>query len=450
MLPKLSKIALSLVLVMALVTPASADRTNLKPGWNIFSPEQDVEMGRQVAAEAERELPVLNNRQATSYIDALGKRLASRAPGERYPYQFKIVNDKGINAFALPGGFIYINRGTIEAAQNEAQLASVMAHEIAHVALRHGTNQVSKAYVAQVPLSILGGALGSNSISGVLAQLGIGFAANSILLKYSRDAERQADLLGVQMLHDAGYHPGEMVEFFEKLQAESKGRAVEFFSSHPNPENRISKVQNEIQLLGGASAQMRSDSNQFQQVKNMMGSAPAVGSGPGVRADRDVRSGRPDFPSTRLVRYNGRDIQFQYPENWRVHGQGNAITLAPEGGIVNNSLGWGMMVSTFEPEYDWNDNITLEEATNQLLNELRRSNPDMRTARRGQRIRIGNEPALSMEMSNASPIGGREVNWLVTVLHPNGALYYFIGVAPQNDYNRYGRAFEDVLETVRF
>ncbi|MBI4473333.1 MAG: M48 family metalloprotease [Acidobacteria bacterium] len=187
-------------LIFALVGTAAADRTKLKPGWNIFSPEQDVEMGREVSAEAERELPILNNRQATAYVDALGKRLASHAPGERYPYRFKIVNDKAINAFALPGGYIYVNRGTIEAAQNEAQLAGVMAHEIAHVALRHGTNQVSKAYVAQVPLSILGGAIGGNSVGAILAQLGIGFAANSILLKYSRDAERQADLMGTQIL----------------------------------------------------------------------------------------------------------------------------------------------------------------------------------------------------------------------------------------------------------
>ena len=435
-------------LIFALVGTAAADRTKLKPGWNIFSPEQDVEMGRKVSVEAERELPILNNRQATAYVDALGKRLASHAPGERYPYRFKIVNDKAINAFALPGGYIYVNRGTIEAAQNEAQLAGVMAHEIAHVALRHGTNQVSKAYVAQVPLSILGGAIGGNSVGAILAQLGIGFAANSILLKYSRDAERQADLMGTQILYDAGYDAVAMVEFFEKLQAESKGRAVEFFSSHPNPENRITRVQQEIQLLGGVRGGARKDSAQFQQVKNMMGSSPAPGRSGSV--DRNGRTSRPESPSTRLVRFNGREIQFQHPENWRAFGQGSAITLAPDGGIVNNSLAWGMMVAVFEPEYDWNDSITLQEATNQLLEDLRRSNPNMRSLGRRERIRIGGEPALSMELSNVSPIGGRETDWLVTVLHPDGRLFYFVGVAPQNDYGRYTRAFEDILDTVRF
>src|SRR5919204_3126103 len=127
-----------------------------------------------------------------------------------------------------------------------------MAHEIGHVVLRHGTNQASKAYVAQAPLAILGGVLGSNSVGGVLAQLGVSFATSSLLLKYSRDAESQADLMGTQILHDSGYDPKAMVQFFEKIQKESKGRAIQFFSDHPNPENRISNVQHEIQKLGGS------------------------------------------------------------------------------------------------------------------------------------------------------------------------------------------------------
>src|SRR5262245_20185178 len=219
-----SRILVVFLLTGLLVFPVYADRTPLKPGMNIFSPQQDVEMGQQVARDAERQLQLIRNRQAESYINTLGRRLASRAPGEKYPYQFKLVNDNTINAFALPGGFVYVNRGTIEAAQNEAQLASVIAHEIGHVALRHGTNQATKSYIAQAPLQILGGVLGSNSVGSVMAQLGIGFTASSILLKNSRDAESQADLMGAQLLYDSGYDPHAMVEFFEILQAESRGR----------------------------------------------------------------------------------------------------------------------------------------------------------------------------------------------------------------------------------
>src|SRR3989441_3596833 len=210
------------------------------------------------------QLPILHDRQATAYIDALGKQLAAHAPGEKYPYQFKIVNDTAINAFALPGGFVYINRGALEAADTEGQIAGVMAHEIGHVVLRHGTNQMSKAYIAQAPLAVLGGVLGSNSIGGVLAQLGVSFAANSLLLKYSRDAESQADLMGTQILQDSGYDPRAMVDFFEKLQAQSKEKTSQFFSDHPVPENRISNVQKEIEKLGGAPPNPRTDSSDFQ------------------------------------------------------------------------------------------------------------------------------------------------------------------------------------------
>jgi predicted Zn-dependent protease len=160
--------AFSMALLPAL---ANAQRIVVRPGWNMFSPEQDVEIGRSVSANAERQLPMLNDTRVDAYLNRLGRRLAEKAQGVRYPYQFKAVNDKAINAFALPGGFLYVNRGLIEAADNEAQLAGVLGHEIGHVALRHGTNQASKAQVAQAPLAILGGVLGSGSVGSVLAAI---------------------------------------------------------------------------------------------------------------------------------------------------------------------------------------------------------------------------------------------------------------------------------------
>jgi hypothetical protein len=330
-----------------------------------------------------------------------------------------------------------------------------MAHEIGHVVLRHGTNQVSKAYLAQAPLSILGGVLGSNSIGSVLTQLGIGFAANSIFLKYSRDAERQADLMGTQILYDTGYDPKAMVQFFEKIQAESKGRASEFFSDHPNPENRISSVQHEIEKLGGIPARARSDSPDFHEIKDKLAGMPAPPKA-GAKAATNGRptgnrNGKPDQPSSRYTSYNGRDLQFRYPDNWRQYGQGSAITFAPDGGIINNgALAYGMMIATFEPHYDRQGQISVEDATDQLLDELRRSNPNMRITRSHERIQIGRQRGLSSELSNESPAGGRETDWVATVLRPDGTLLYFVGVAPNSDFNRYSRAFEDIIDSVRF
>jgi len=442
-------------LILTLVISAYADtRTQLKPGWNLFSPQQDVDMGREVSKQAESQLPILNDRQANAYIDQLGRSLAAHAPGEKYPYQFKIVNDKAINAFALPGGFVYINRGALEAADNEAQVAGVLAHEIGHVALRHGTNQTSKAYIAQAPLAVLGGMLGSNSVGSVLAQLGVGFATNSLLLKYSRDAERQADLMGTQILHDSGYNPGAMVEFFEKIQAESKGRASEFFSDHPNPENRISSVQHEIEKLGGSPASARNESPSFRDLKSRLSGMPVPAAGnrsaSGSNRPGDTRTGRPATPSSRTSVYSGQDLQFRYPDNWRQYGEGSAITLAPDGGIVNNSLAYGMMVSPFEPHYDRDTRITLEEATDQLIDDMRRSNPNMRITRSHERVTVNGQRGLSTELSNESPAGGRETDWIVTTLRPDGTVYYFVGVAPSNEFSRYSNTFEDIIDSVRF
>ena len=263
-----SVIFVATALAFAPVAPeAWANRTSLRPGVNVFTPEQDIQLGKQNAAQAEKQLRMLNDPRVDNYLNNLGKRLAAHAPGYKYPYQYKCVNDMAINAFALPGGFIYINRGTIEAADTEAQLAGVMAHETSHVVLRHGTNQATKAQLTSVPFAILGGMVGGNSVTGLLAQLAAGFSLNSILLKYSRTDESQADVMGTQILYDTGYDPRAMAQFFEKLGNESTGKQpAQFFSDHPNPGNRVERVDQEVDLLGGPPANYQSDSPEFKDI----------------------------------------------------------------------------------------------------------------------------------------------------------------------------------------
>jgi predicted Zn-dependent protease len=253
------------IVVAAIQMCWAGERTPLKPGWNLFTPEQDIQIGKQSSARIGQQVLLLNDPRVDDYLDALGKKLAGYAPGYKYPYQYRCVNDENINAFALPGGFIYINRGVIEAADNEAQLAGVMAHETSHVALRHGTNQVSKAEAWQIPFGLLGNAGG---LGGLMAQLGGGFTLNSIVLKYSRDDETQADVLGTQILYDAGYDPRALAQFFEKIEAESKGKQpAQFFSDHPNPGNRTGRVDDEVEKLGGPEPNYRTDSDDFHSIK---------------------------------------------------------------------------------------------------------------------------------------------------------------------------------------
>jgi len=273
-------------------------------------------------------------------------------------------------------------------------------------------------------------------------------------LKYSRDAESQADLMGAQILHDSGYDPNGMVQFFEKIQAESKGRAVQFFSDHPNPENRISNVQAEIQRLGGPLPNAHTDSPDFHTVKTAMTSAPAPRKGATGNArstdNRNGNGGRPTAPSGRMTTYNGPDIQFQYPDNWRQYGQGSAMTLAPDGGVVNGGLAYGLMISAFEPDYHGQGQQSLEDATDQLLNDLQRTNPNMRITRSHERIRVGGRQGYMTEASNASPAGSRETDWVISTMAPNGQIYYFVAVAPQNDFNNYSRTFEEIIDSVKF
>src|SRR5262249_23939140 len=200
--------ALFAVTLSVLAPIASAQRTALKPGWNMFSPEQDVEVGKRAASDAQRQLPSCNSARVDQYLTQLGNRLVAKLPtnGVQYPWEFHCVNDEAINAFALPGGYVFINRGAIETADNEAQLAGVMAHELSHVALRHGTNQATKAQMTQGILGIAGGIFGGSTSGALLTQLGT-FAAGGVLLRYSRSAESQADIMGTQVLYDTGYDP---------------------------------------------------------------------------------------------------------------------------------------------------------------------------------------------------------------------------------------------------
>ena len=268
----LAALALSPVLLFAV------EGLNFRPGFNLFSPSQDVEVGQQAATEVNKPLPLVRDSQVVGYVSNLGKRLAAIAPnqsgGAKYSWTFNVVNSSEINAFALPGGFIYVNRGSIEAAQDEAQIAGVIAHEEGHVVMRHGTHQASEMLLAQAPLSILGGLLGqSSSLAGQLAQIGLSFGVNSILLRNSRSAESQADEVGTYILYRAGYDPYGMAQFFKIIQQKYPQRTIQFFSDHPDPGNRIKNVDEEIPRLG-PKKDWKTDSPEFEALKQRLQSMP--------------------------------------------------------------------------------------------------------------------------------------------------------------------------------
>jgi Zn-dependent protease with chaperone function len=451
--PGWRRAALALAFVLATASLALGDRTRLKPGWNMFSPQQDLQIGQQLSRQAQQQLPMLNDPRVDNYLNQLGQRLAAHAPGYRFPYQYRCVNSAQINAFALPGGFIYINRGVIEAADDEAQLAGVMAHETSHVALRHGTNQASKAYAWQVPFSVLGGVMG-NSVGAVLAQLGGGLVLNSVFLKYSRTDESQADILGTQILYDSGYDPRAMAQFLEKIEAMSRSQPIEFFSDHPNPAHRVERVDEEIDKLGGPPPHAQTDSSEFEAIKRYVKSLPPPPKAPSRTGGQGGRLTRPAAPSSWFTRFGNNLLELDHPENWQGYGQGSTITLAPAGGVVTgrdgaSALAYGMLISLFDLRTDTARPVSLEEATSQLIEQMERTNSRMRVVRSRERAQVAGQPALSTYLENESPIGGREWDWLVTTSRPEG-LVYFICVAPESEASVYEGACERTLASVRF
>jgi hypothetical protein len=450
----LANLALTALVFAPMAPPAWADRTALKPGINLFTPEQDIQLGKQNAGQAEKQLRMLNDPRVDNYLNNLGKKLAAHAQGYKYPYQYKCVNDTAINAFALPGGYIYINRGVIEAADTEAQLAGVMAHETSHAALRHGTNQATKAQLTSVPFAILGGMVGGNSVGGLLAQLAGSFSLNSILLKYSRTDESQADVMGTQILYDTGYDPRAMAQFFEKLGAETKGKQpAQFFSDHPNPDNRVERVDEEIDKLGGPPANYQADSPEFQQIKSYVRRLPKPPKSGQPNAS-PATPGKPEAPSSHLNRFQNDVLELSYPDNWKSNTSGSAFALMPQGGVVKDNKGqsalaYGVMFNSFQPRADNGNRAMIDEATDQLVASLRQSNPNLREIGNRRRMRVDGADALSAYFTNGSPVGGNERDWLVTIERPEGLLF-FICVAPENDFDSYDAPFQAVISSVRF
>jgi predicted Zn-dependent protease len=218
---------------------------------NLISVNDEIALGRRAQQEVRQQVPELRDRTVSGYIENLGRRIAARADGPRFPYTFDVANSREVNAFALPGGPIWINRGTIDAAQTEAQLAGVIAHEIAHIANRHAAEQITKGTFANVGLGILGAILGGEGRASQIAH---------------RDAEREADTKALQYMRRAGYDPRGMVEFLRILrtqQGRDGGSAATFFSSHPAPADRINRLQQQANRLAGG----RRTSTSFQQVQ---------------------------------------------------------------------------------------------------------------------------------------------------------------------------------------
>ena len=466
---------------LAELAPAQT-RQQPEPGFNLFTVQQDIELGRQSAIEAEKQLRLLNDRNTNAYLNRIIQRLAANAPGAKYPYQIKAVNASEVNAFALPGGPMYVNRGLVQSARNEAELAGVLAHEMAHVAMRHGTHQASKAYLTKSGLGILGGLLGRGSSNTVLNAIG-GVGLNALFLKFGREDEYEADYVGVQMMADAGYDPRAMADFFALMRAEQgrdPSKLEQFFSSHPSPVNREERIR---QLAAGTRGGSSEVVGGFTTVKSRLGGLPDATSQRVTLAEAEP--GTPttgpvtvqvDQPSSTFVRFahNTGFFTIEYPNNWRTYGSGMAASMAPNGGVVEGSNGqqvmvYGVIVNHYAPfvgeesrrsqslqrSYAPFEDRTiprgsLEDATDDLVRTILDANPYLRAETGSAQSEVVDGAAgFSVVLSGTAPATGMEER--VTVYTrglTDGHVIYVLGITPGRDANTFDPVFRRMMRSL--
>ena len=429
----------------------------IQPGWNLFSKDQDVQLGKEAAAEIEKEVQVVNDRRLTEYVDGIGQRLAKVSQDPSYAFTFKVVADPNINAFALPGGPIYVHSGLIAAADNEAQLAGVVAHEIGHVVLRHSTNQASKRSIFQIPAALAAGALGnSGGLLGSLANAGVGFGLNSVFLKYSRSAEHDADIVGARMLAAAGYSPVEMATFFQKLEAAGGGSGPQFLASHPNPGNRVQYVTEEIQSYRNGN--YTTNSAAFPSMKAIAAGIKPVekkaeAAATGTSVAQQGTGAATTAPAAGRVSAPG--FTLQAPQGWQAFGgaQDGSATIVPENGVNRTARGNTEIIRGIMTGYfDAKGSTSLTAATQNFIGDLRRTNSNLRPRPGDQKsLHVDGEPSQSsfLEGPSTTMRGVQENVWLITTQRPQG-LFYLAMISPADEYGSLYPGFQATLDSVRF
>jgi Zn-dependent protease with chaperone function len=445
------------------LTSFTAAQTRIVAPKNRYSVADDVKLGREAAAQAKKELPMLNDDRVDDYVERIGRRLADAVPPEfRHPefqYTFDVVNQKEINAFALPGGPMFLNRGMIEAAKTEGEVAGVMAHEMSHVALRHGTAQASSGQGAQIG-GILGQIAGAiiGGTAGSIISTGSQIGAGIYITKYSRAYESQADILGAQMLARAGYDPREMANMFKTIEAEGGSRGPEWLSSHPNPGNRYNAINKEAATLR---IEGNANTGQFQEIQARLASMPPaytaeqIAKGQARTNPRTVATRAPiNVPPPSMQYRTSQPLNFlrlSLPSNWReVSGGNDGVTYAPEGGYIESgdqsAFTHGFQIGMTTVRGSGN----LQRDTDALIQAFARGNPQLRSSGGYIRDRISGRNALRTTLSNVSEVTGqRETVSLTTTQLSDGRVLYLIGVAPQNEASAYEDAFRRVRQSIQ-
>ena len=481
---------------------------------NTFTQDQEIAEGNKVALQVYQQMPILpENDPLTRYVQQLGASLVRNAPlapgvTHQWPFNFHVVASEDINAFALPGGSIFVNLGTVQAAESEAQLAGVMAHEISHVVMRHSTCNLGKQRNRSLLYGL--GAIGSaillgNGTAGQLAQEGIGLGENLDFMHMSRDDEKQADLLGTGVLYDTRYDPRGLPQFFEIIRAKYGAGGAQFMSDHPNPGNRTQYVNQEIATLPPRSKPVVSTAA-FVQIHTVATQRKALtakevqsgawkGSGqyasqPGgrgvVMANTPVQTGAQRGQGDGGTQQGGGGTQGQsqqgiaplsraqlglrdamvplkagrfalrYPSSWgQSAGANGAVTLAPNGGAGSFGIAYGVVAGVENQSGNGATDVSsLQAATTALVQRLVSENSGLSQAGRLTSMQIAGRPANAVELRGTSPVvenGSQlfERDLLVTVSRPDGDICSLVFVAPEREFSTLKPVFEAIAASLQ-
>ena len=452
--------------IAALTIAVGSAQTKITAPKNKYALEDDVKLGREAADEVRKELPIIKDERIADYLERLGDQLVAAAPPEFnhkvFEYSFTPVNLKDINAFALPGGPMFVNRGMFEAARGEGEVAGVMAHELSHVLLRHGTANATKAQGFQ--LGAIAGAIAGAVIGGGWGQVisqGSQFGLGTWLLKYSREYEKQADLLGAQIMARAGYDPRDLGRMFETIQKQSGGGAPQWMSSHPDPGNRSAYIAKEAQALQIAP---RSTNNSgFESARSRLASMPPAQSMSDIAKHSESEGGNTGTGNTSTGRVGaavprpstqyrtaqgGRLFQVQVPSNWQSIASNSEVKFVPQNGYGNYN---GETVFTHGAEIGVTraSSNDLMDATMSLVDSFRRGNPDLRTQGSPRQVRLAGRTGLAVPMVNRSALGGGEYVSLHTTFLRDGSLLHIATIVPENEASAYQPAFSRLVNSLR-
>lgn len=426
--------------------------------------DQEIRLGKEAAAQVEHEMEVIKNPEVEAWLNQIGQSLAKAPQANAYPYYFKLVNDESINAFALPGGPMYVHTGLIKAAETEGEVAGVLAHEMSHVALRHGAAQIGKQQTWGTVFSVAGAAVGMATTHGgqcgmlcELGQMGTGIGGSSLLMKFSRGYEHDADLNGARMLASAGYDPIGLPLFFEKLQkkvgteAEPKGLAL-WMSSHPATGSRIQYVSEDIKFY--PKREYTANTGNFAKVKQLVGSLRPPKPKPGfLILAKQGASPRSNLPNG-FKDYQANGFAIACPSAWGV-GQskaGSSLYMVPEGGTAQGKDGGVELIAGAMLDYYVapNGDVKLDTATKEFLDELRKGDTNLR-AGQSEHASVGGQPALMTKLTTktSSQQAADQVVYLYTVVQ-EGGLWYVALAAPSTQAAAFEPLAKQIVGTVQF